>query len=164
MITYKTGDLFTSTKTALGHGVNCQGVMGSGIAVTVKKLFPENFKAYRNVCQKGLLKPGMVYPYREKNKVILNIASQNKTGADASLDWIAIGMWKALGYCEDRGLDGLAIPRIGSKIGGLDWKDVHPLLKEIFDDWPLELEIWTLPEQVAEDARKAEEEARKNGI
>lgn len=153
MIVYKTGDLFTTTKNVIGHGVNCKGVMGSGIAVTVKKLFPENFQAYNNICVKGLLKPGMVYPYREKGKVILNIATQNKTGRDASLDWVAIGMWKTLGYCEDRNLGGLAIPRIGAGIGGLKWEDVDPLLHEIFDESPLELEIWTLPEQAEKDAK-----------
>lgn len=156
MIVYKTGDLFTTTKTVIGHGVNCKGAMGSGIAVAVKNLFPENYQAYHNICVKQMLKPGMVYPYREKGKVILNIATQNKTGRDAHLDWVAIGMWKALGYCEDRNFDGLAIPRIGAGIGGLDWPDVHSLLQEIFEGSPLELEIWTLPEQVEEDA--------KNGI
>lgn len=157
MIVYKTGNLFTTTKTAIGHGVNCEGVMGHGIAVEVRRLFPETYAAYNKICLQGKLKPGMVYPYRENGKVILNIASQDKKGRNASLDWLAIGMWKTLGYCEDRNFDGLAIPRIGAGIGGLKWPDVDSLLHEIYDESPLELEIWTLPEQ-------AEKDAKKNGI
>lgn len=152
MITYKTGNLFHSTKLVRGHGVNCQGVMGSGIAVDFKRLYPLNYEAYRDVCLKKQLKPGMVYPFRENGHLILNIASQFKTGKDANLDWLAIAMWKVLGYCEDRKIEGFAIPRIASGIGGLDyWTEVDPLLHEIFDESPLELELWTTPEQAEKE-------------
>lgn len=152
MITYKTGNLFDSSKLVLGHGVNCQGKMGSGIAVEFKRRYPLNYEAYRDVCLKQKLKPGMVYPFRENGHLILNIASQFKTGNDANLDWLAIAMWKVLGYCEDRKMEGFAIPRIASGIGGLDyWTEVDPLLHEIFDESPLELELWTTPEQAEKE-------------
>lgn len=155
MLTYKTGDLFTSSKVAIGHGVNCEGKMGSGIAVDFKRRFPLNYDAYRSVCLQNKLKPGMVFPFRENGHLILNIASQQKTGNDAKLDWLAIALWKVLGYCEDRKMDGLALPRIGAGIGGLDyWTEVDPLLHEIFDDSPLELELWTRADQVEKEKRK----------
>lgn len=154
MITYYTGDLFTTDKKVIGHGVNCEGVMGSGFAVEIRNRFPETYHAYRNICLQNKLKPGMVYPYREKGMIILNIASQQKKGANASLDWLAIGLWKTLGYCEDRNLGGLAIPRIGAGIGGLKWKDVDPLINEIFNESPLELEIWTDPKTAEKEAKE----------
>ena len=46
MIEYKTGDIFTQDVEAIVNSVNCVGVMGRGIALQFKTLFPDNFKAY----------------------------------------------------------------------------------------------------------------------
>ena len=40
MITYKNGDLLESNCNFICHQVNCQGVMGSGIAKQIRNLFP----------------------------------------------------------------------------------------------------------------------------
>ena len=46
MITYKTGDLLSEDAEALVNTVNCVGVMGRGIALQFKRVYPDNFKAY----------------------------------------------------------------------------------------------------------------------
>ena len=51
MIEYKVGDMFTEDVEALVNSVNCVGVMGRGIALQFKNLFPENFKAYAEACR-----------------------------------------------------------------------------------------------------------------
>ena len=47
MIKYKTGDLFNEDVEAVVNSVNCVGVMGRGIALQFKKLFPETSKPTR---------------------------------------------------------------------------------------------------------------------
>lgn len=53
MIEHIKGDLIKSFKqreiNILGHCVNCQGVMGSGVAVQIKSEFPEVFDKYREL-------------------------------------------------------------------------------------------------------------------
>lgn len=143
MITEYTGDLFTSTAEALGHGANCRGLMGAGIAKQFRDRWPDMHSEYRKLCEEGLLKPGDVYPYRAADRILINIASQEYPGPDAQLEWLAAGMAKALLYCADRGVKSLAIPRIGCGIGGLQWDDVRAVL-ETFNDAPVVLEVWTL--------------------
>ena len=46
MIEYKNGDIFNEDVEALVNSVNCVGVMGRGIALQFKNMFPANFKAY----------------------------------------------------------------------------------------------------------------------
>ena len=51
MLKYKTGDIFSEDVEALVNSVNCVGVMGRGIALQFKRMFPENFKAYAAACK-----------------------------------------------------------------------------------------------------------------
>ena len=44
MIKHIKGDIFKSNADAILHQVNCQGVMGSGIAKQVKENFPVVFE------------------------------------------------------------------------------------------------------------------------
>ena len=44
------GNIFESGADIILHQVNCQGVMGSGIAKQVRELFPEVFHQYKLLC------------------------------------------------------------------------------------------------------------------
>ena len=44
------GDLFDVTEGIIAHQVNCQGVMGSGVAAVVKRLYPKAFERYAEFC------------------------------------------------------------------------------------------------------------------
>jgi O-acetyl-ADP-ribose deacetylase (regulator of RNase III) len=50
MIKLTQGDILYADAEALVNTVNCVGVMGRGIALQFKKVFPENFKRYKAVC------------------------------------------------------------------------------------------------------------------
>ena len=63
MIEYKVGDMFTEDVEALVNSVNCVGVMGRGIALQFKNLFPENFKAYAEACRREEVQPGRMFVF-----------------------------------------------------------------------------------------------------
>ena len=153
MITHKNGDIFTTELHAIGHGVNCRGVMGSGIAVAVKNKYPDVYKAYKDHCEHVGMSGGdlLVVQSQVDEKYIFNLASQEDTGANASYDWLRESVHKALQFCEDQGLPSLALPRIGSRIGGLEWENVLAILEEESNKFPqIELELWSyeeLPEE-----------------
>ena len=138
-----TGNIFTSTAPAVGHGVNCQGVMGSGIAVQFRTLFPEMFRQYKALCNASLLVPGEVFPFQTENFLVYNIASQRLPGANATLEWLEEGLHAVLSDAEDRGYDRVALPQIGCGIGGLDIADVRPLIISVEAGSSMEFEFWT---------------------
>lgn len=127
MIT-KHGDLFTSAAPAYGHGVNCAGVMGAGIAKQFKEKYPHNYKNYRAACLAGQLKPGQIAVNREKGKFIVNMASQNKPGRDATYHWLFEAALTTATQAVEMGIDRVAVPQIGAGIGGLDWWKVQTIL------------------------------------
>ena len=61
MIELTQGDILRSDVEALVNTVNCVGVMGRGIALQFRKAFPENYKAYKAVCERGELGPGKLF-------------------------------------------------------------------------------------------------------
>lgn len=137
------GDLFTTDAQAIGHGVNCAGLMGAGIAVKFREKFPEMYRYYLSLCQAGLLRPGSVYPYYTGDDVtVYNIASQASPGADARYPWLVTGVMKALESCETMGYDRLALPYIGAGIGGLDRDEVRKRLAECAEASPVDIELW----------------------
>jgi O-acetyl-ADP-ribose deacetylase (regulator of RNase III) len=58
-IIYKTGNLLDAQTDVIAHQVNCQGVMGSGVAAEVKKRYPEAFNSYRKDYENGKLELGV---------------------------------------------------------------------------------------------------------
>lgn len=140
------GNLFDSNAEAIGHGVNCKGLMGKGIALEFRRRWPAMYDEYKLMCQEGLLKPGFIYPYQtESGLVVVNIASQEYPGPDAMYEWVDSGVRNALAYCRERGYESLAIPRIGCGIGGLEWETVLNALTVAAAAYPeVALEVWSL--------------------
>ena len=64
MIKLKKGDIFQEDVEALVNSVNCVGVMGRGIALQFKNLFPENFRAYKRACDRNEVRPGRMFVYQ----------------------------------------------------------------------------------------------------
>jgi len=53
-----TGSLLDANVEALVNAVNTVGVMGKGLALAMKRAFPDNFLAYRIACKAGAVEPG----------------------------------------------------------------------------------------------------------
>ena len=140
----RSGDLFTSDAYALMHGVNCSSVMGAGIAPLFKAKFEGMFDAYVKACKSGELVPGGVFIWSVGAVTVYNAASQNRPGADASLEWLESSVRFALHDADMWELEKIALPRIGCGIGGLDWADVEPLLRKLAGEFRTDLEVWTL--------------------
>lgn len=143
MIEYD-GDMFTTTSRAVAHGVNCSGVMGAGIAKTVREKFPHNYENYRAACLAGTLKPGEVHVNYENGLYILNMATQNKPGRDARYEWVFESALAVMRGAVNIGIPTVAVPEIGSGIGGLEWDKVAQILltTEIIVDTKAEWEVW----------------------
>jgi O-acetyl-ADP-ribose deacetylase (regulator of RNase III) len=139
------GNLFHSEAPFIGHGVNCRGKMGSGIAVQFRIRYPEMYEQYKAQCERGIFWPGEVFTWAAPDVTVLNISSQHEPGANARLDYLVSGLYKAL-LVADRKV--LAIPRIGCGIGGLDWESqVKPSILRLEEEFELSkglIEVWSL--------------------
>ena len=60
MLKHIKGDIFESGAQVILHQVNCQGVMGSGVAKQVREKYPIVFEYYKSWCNDPSLKPGLL--------------------------------------------------------------------------------------------------------
>lgn len=119
-----TGDLFSHANLdAIGHGVNCYGAMGAGIAVQFKKLYPQMYREYAELCKAGKLVPGQCFAWQcdddSELSYIYNLASQRKPGADARYEWLVESLQAMVAHAEAHDIRTVGLPMIGAGIGGL---------------------------------------------
>ena len=133
MITFKQGDLFQDRSQALVNPVNCVGVMGKGIALQFKEKFPDNFREYAQACWRNRVQPGgmLVFDtYRpQAHRYIINFPTKRHWRDSSRIEDIEAGTIALAREIRDRRITSIAIPALGSGLGGLDWKRVRAILE-----------------------------------
>lgn len=158
MIKIIEGNLFDTTAPIIAHQVNCKGVMGSGVAKQVKKYDQLVFEQYRDLCYANYSKVllGMAQPCYSKvlSKFIVNLFGQESYGTDRQHYTDISALFQAMCglryFMVGRKDLRIAMPyKIGCARGGADWdKEVFPMIKLIFLETDIDIELWKLPEGV----------------
>lgn len=132
MIEYKSGDILAEEADALVNRVNCVGVMGRGIALQFKKTFPENFEAYAAACRRGEVQPGRMFVFETGSltspRCIINFPTKRHWRGKSRLEDIRAGLAAVAEEIRARAIRSIAIPPLGSGLGGLRWGEVRPLI------------------------------------
>ena len=147
------GDIFESGADAILHQVNCQGVMGSGVAKQVRDRYPWVFAMYRDMCfpykmldgkTSGLL--GLVLPvYINETQRIYNLFAQDRYGYDGkcytNYDSLRECLKAVNIVCREKTV---AIPYLmGCHRGGGDWEIVSKMIEETLTDCDVTLYKYT---------------------
>ena len=129
MIRYVKGDLLSVTEGIIVHGVNCQGVMGSGVALAIKTAYRKAYLDYLDFVQmygpgKELL--GMVqFVPVTKTLTIANAFTQNAYGRSHLTRFVSYEAMD-LAFAEiSRQVSvttPISMPKIGAGLGGGDWE------------------------------------------
>ncbi len=138
MIEYKTGNILTEDAEAIINTVNCVGVMGRGIALQFKKAFPENFKAYAAACKREEVQPGRMFIYDigglTNPRYIVNFPTKRHWRGKSRMEDIESGLKALAGEIRERGIHSIAIPPLGSGLGGLEWVEVRERIEQALAD------------------------------
>ena len=125
---FKKGNMFREEADVYVNPVNCVGVMGKGLALSFKLLYPKMFKAYVRACNTGWLKPGRLHVYRlEDGKIIINFPTKRHWRQPSNLADVEAGLKqlkKLLKVLDD---PRTALPALGCGNGGLGWEYVRKL-------------------------------------
>ena len=139
MIQIVHGDLLGADTEALVNTVNCVGVMGRGIALQFKKKFEENFKVYKQTCDAGLLRPGMMlvhdYGCLFNPRYIINFPTKDHWRSNSKLEDIESGLAALVDEIRKRRIKSIAIPPLGCELGGMDWNQVRPRIEAALQEF-----------------------------
>lgn len=140
MINYTRGNILGADAEALVNTVNCVGIMGRGIALQFKKVFPANFKAYVAACKRSEVQPGRMFIYETRQltnpRYIINFPTKRHWRGASRLSDIEAGLHALVHEIKTRGIRSIALPPLGSGLGGLDWPDVRAAIERALS--PLE--------------------------
>lgn len=168
MIHYTTGDILFSNADALVNTVNTVGVMGKGLALQFKKLFPANFKAYQNACKTGVLQIGKPLVFEEESllngkKIIINIPTKTDWRLPSQYSYVESGLEALKEIIHARNLKTVAIPPLGAGNGKLDWVKVKTIIEEKLSDVKADIYVFEPggePSSVIDTTKKALTPAR----
>lgn len=161
MIREVSGDILSSQARAIAHGVAPNDDFHTGLALSLREHAPALYKDFRHYCQSTHPKPGSLWTWTGADgQRVVNLFTQEpaeghhggKPGK-ATLANVRHAL-KALRHeVEREGFASLALPRIATGVGGLDWDEVRPLVEEYLGDLPIPVLVYTTfrPGQVADE-------------
>lgn len=150
------GNILDTHCKLIAHGVNCQGVMGSGVAKALYEKWPEvkeDYLAYVNnykTTADALL--GRVVPIKTTdNKIVYNCFTQQNYGYDGKQVYLSYEalhevLLTLLICIENRNETEIAIPKIGCGLAGGNWEKVKELIETVFKDSGITVNVYYLEE------------------
>ena len=134
MIEYKNGDILREDVEAIVNTVNCVGIMGRGLALQFKNKFPQNFKEYQLACTNKEVQLGKMFVHQTGQlinpKYIINFPTKGHWKQNSKIEDISNGLDDLITIIEKYSIKSIAIPPLGSGLGGLDWKMIKKLIEE----------------------------------
>ncbi len=156
------GDIFFSELQTLTITVNLQGVMGKGLALRAKEQYPDVYVEYEKVCRTKRITAERPYLYKREESVAdeLTDLKPHRVPIKNPIKWFLLFAtkrhWRTNSRIEDienglkwvqenarkEGIESLAMPALGCALGGLNWKDVAPLMCKYLDQIGIPIEIY----------------------
>lgn len=136
------GNILDVKRGIIVHQVNCKGVMGAGLALQIRRTYPEVYLKYKDVCDTGHASLGTCLILSVGELSVANLFSQNGYGRGrCHTDYQALGKCLNDLYEWANGCD-IHIPYgIGCGLAGGDWSIVSVLIDTFIPD----ATVWKLP-------------------
>lgn len=151
MLTYVLdGDLLTSPAQTLVNTVNLVGVMGKGLALRFKQVYPEMFRAYQSACESRTIDVGRSWLYRTPRKWILNFPTKRHWRQPSRIEDIEQGLQFFVRTYAELGIYSVAFPALGCGNGELHWDVVRPLMERYLK--PLPITVFIYPPRLTKGA------------
>ena len=151
MVTTIQHNLLTLDCDIIAHQVNCQGVMGAGLAKQIRTCYPKVYEKYRTACacysSADLL--GKIQIITIPNKVkVANLFAQQCYGNNrryTSYPALRMCFTKLRDYALTNNLTTIGLPYgIGCGLAGGDWKTVIQIIDDVFNTSKLTVYICKL--------------------
>jgi O-acetyl-ADP-ribose deacetylase (regulator of RNase III) len=140
MISLTRGNLIEANVEALVNTVNCEGFMGKGIALQFKQAFPQNFRFYQQASRAGEVQPGKMLVFATGSlvnpKYIINFPTKRHWRGKSRIEDIASGLRSLVEELRRLRITEVAVPPLGCGFGGLDWRQVRPMIERAPGELP----------------------------
>jgi O-acetyl-ADP-ribose deacetylase (regulator of RNase III) len=135
------GDILLSEAQAIAHGVAPNDGHNQGLALALRENWPAMYKDFRHFCQTTHPKAGSLWAWGGADgKRVVSLFTQEAAydhGAKpgrASVEHLNHALKALHKWVETEGVTSLALPRLATGVGGMDWDTVRPLIEKHLGD------------------------------
>lgn len=146
------GDILSTKAEAIAHGVAAFDHFNQGLALSLKEEWPAMARDFRHYCHLENPQPGTVWIWSGPGgKRIINLLVQEASEGEkhsghpgrASLNHVRHALKNLARVIKEENIRSLALPRLASGVGGLEWEEVKPLIGEYLQNCGAEIELYT---------------------
>jgi len=139
MLHHVQGDILLSESDVIAHGVAPGDHFENGLALALRKQWPAMYKDFRHYCHTSNPKPGKLWTWGGPGGVrIVNLLTQeppeghHHTGhpGPAKVKYVNRALKRLAKLVKKEGWASIALPKIATGVGDLDWADVEPLMEK----------------------------------
>ncbi|MBL8730211.1 MAG: macro domain-containing protein [Planctomycetes bacterium] len=139
MIHELTGDLLLSKASLIAHGVAPNDGFQHGLALALREAFPAMYKDFRHFCHQQSPRPGTLWLWQGTGPAgrhvrLAALFTQEPPAHDggkpgrARTEHVNHALHALKQLVERDAIRSLALPRLATGVGGLDWAHVEPLV------------------------------------
>ncbi len=150
MIHEVAGDILLSRAHAIAHGVSPNDDFHQGLALKLREQWPALYSDFRHWCKTRHAEPGELFAWAGADgRHIINLLTQeppSRAGAHpgrASVKHVGHALKALHKLVAAEKLTSLALPRLATGVGGLDWAEVEPLVRQHLGDLGIPVIIYT---------------------
>ena len=160
MITKVTGDILLSGAHAIAHGVAPHDHFNQGLALALREQHPAMAKDFRHYCHLKNPKPGGAWLWAGPERVIINLMTQEPAPdhkahpGKATSHNVGHALRELAKIIESEGVRSVALPRLATGVGGLEWDVVEPLIAQHLDSVTVPVIVYEHYEQGVKAAEK----------
>ncbi len=129
------GDILLSRARAVAHGIAPMDPMRTGLAKSLHEKYPAMHNDFHHWCRQEHPKAGEAWMWGGAGGVrVVNLLTQDGgyghggRPGKATLTNVNHALRSLRKLAQAEGFTSLALPRVATGVGGLDWKDVKPLI------------------------------------
>lgn len=151
-----TGNIFTSQCQTLVNTVNCDGVMGAGIALEFKLRLPAMFDRYAEHCRAGRVNIGSLWLYKppadsREQRWALNFPTKRHWKYPSKVEYLEAGLQKFLDTYQQKGIQSIAFPVLGATNGGLAEDESLAVMQRYLSQCAIPVEIYRYDPTATDD-------------
>jgi O-acetyl-ADP-ribose deacetylase (regulator of RNase III) len=143
------GDILETKAAAIAHGVAANDPMNQGLAAALHQRYPAMHKDFHHWCRQQHPKPGSAWVWSGVGGVrVINLITQDggyehgSKPQQATLSTVNHALRALRKLIAKERIASVALPRLGTGVGGLHWAEVRPLIESQLGDLAADVYVY----------------------
>jgi O-acetyl-ADP-ribose deacetylase (regulator of RNase III) len=150
MIHQVEGDILLSKAQVIAHGIAANDPMSQGLALALHEEYPSMHKDFHHYCHQQHPKPGDAWMWGGPQHVRVVSLITQEGGYDrgsrpgkATVKLVSDSLKALAKMAQKEAFTSIALPRLATGVGGLDWEEVWPVIEQRLGDLDIPVYVYS---------------------